>query len=316
MPDRFVPLTIGAEEWDRRIARYPDLSLVQTGAYGEARAAQGEWRVERGMIERDGREVAAAQALVRTLPVVGGGLAWIGRGPLGADAASLDAVRRHFVEERGLYLRVAPPVASPIMAQGFRATESLGWASAVVDLAQDLTALRAGLEQKWRNGLNKAERSGAVVERSSVADFVAEYREFVAARGFATSVTPELLTALDRNMPLLAYRAHRESVPLGSALIARYGDCAEYLAGTLLEAGREHNAGQMLLWRAVMEMKGRGLKRFDVGGMDEALTPKGIYDFKSGLGGTPYRHANELEADDGGMRARVVRWRVQRARAL
>jgi lipid II:glycine glycyltransferase (peptidoglycan interpeptide bridge formation enzyme) len=98
-------------------------------------------------------------------------------------------------------------------------------------------------------------------------------------------------------------------------LIARYGDCAEYLAGTLLDEGRIHNAGQLLLWRAVMEMKGRGLKRFDVGGMDEALTPKGIYDFKSGLGGVPYRHMNELEADDGSMRSRMVRWRVQRARA-
>ena len=156
---------------------------------------------------------------------------------------------------------------------------------------------------------------GARVERGTLDGFLGEYRDFVAARGFSTTVTPELLAALGRHMPLVIYRATLDGTPLGSALIARYGEGAEYLAGTLLDAGRAYNAGQFLLWRAMQEMKQGNVARFDVGGMDELLTPKGIYDFKFGLGGTPYRYANELEADDGGLRARMVRWRIQRARA-
>ena len=315
MTTRFVPVTDDASAWDRRVTRYGDLSLPQTGAYGAARAEQGAWRVERGIVERDGGEVAAAQVLLRAVPVVGGGLAWVSRGPLAPDAEALAALRRHFVEERGLYLRVAPPASVAIAVPGFRPAGATGWSSAVVDLAQDPAALRANLEQKWRNGLNKAERSGARIENGALEAFLVEYRGFVAGRGFDTTVTPELLAALGRHMPLVVFRAVRDGTSLGSALIARYGATAEYLAGTLLDEGRAHNAGQLLLWHAMTAMKSAGAGRFDVGGMDAVLTPKGIYDFKAGLGGTTYRHADELEADDGGMRARLVRWRVRQARA-
>lgn len=312
---RFVSVGDDAAAWGHRLARYPAVPLTQTGGYGAARAESGAWRVERGVIERDGREVAVAQVLVRGLPIVGGGLAWVGRGPLAPSADVLVALRKHYVDGRGLYLRVAPPVSGLLEVPGFRVTDTPGWASATIDLRRDLAALRAALDQKWRNGLNKAERSGARVERGTLDGFLSEYRDFVAARGFSTTVTPELLAALGRHMPLVIYRATLDGTPLGSALIARYGDGAEYLAGTLLDAGRAYNAGQFLLWRAMEEMKQGNVARFDVGGMDELLTPKGIYDFKFGLGGTPYRYANELEADDGGLRARMVRWRIQRARA-
>jgi hypothetical protein len=315
MIDRYVPVTDDASAWDRRIARYADLSLPQTGGYGAARAEQGAWKLERGIVERDGREVAAAQVLLRAVPIVGGGLAWISRGPLGASAEVLAALRRHFVEERGLYLRVAPPTSAAIVAPGFRSAGATGWSSAVVDLTLEEAALRARLDQKWRNGLNKAERSGARVEPGTLREFIAEYRGFLAGRGFATTVTPELLAALGRHMALTAFRATREGAPLGSALIVRYGATAEYLAGTLLDEGRAHNAGQLLLWHAMTAMKAAGASRFDVGGMDAALTPKGIYDFKAGLGGTLYAHGAELEADNGGVRAALVRWRVRRARA-
>jgi hypothetical protein len=95
----------------------------------------------------------------------------------------------------------------------------------------------------------------------------------------------------------------------------RYCDRCECLVNTVGAAGRRHGLGQLLVWRAICEMKARGMAAFDVGGMDPALTPKGIYDFKTGIGGVAYRLANEIEADDGGLRARLVRWRVARARS-
>jgi hypothetical protein len=49
--------------------------------------------------------------------------------------------------------------------------------------------------------------------------------------------------------------------------------------------------------------------------MDPEITPKGIYDFKEGLGGTPYRLAPELELGGDSLRGRLVRWRVNRARS-
>lgn len=337
---RFVVRPFDRDAWDRMVAPFHGLALPQCWAYGAARAARGGWRVERGVVERSGDTIGAAQVMVRALPAVGGGLAWVGRGPLwrldGADsdgwdtlADVLSALRRHYVDEHGLYLRVAPPVTPgpaaerAFAASGFRATDVLGWASAIVDLRQPGESLRAALAQKWRNSLNKAERLGLSVVRVEDGPpfdaFLNEYRAFIGQRGFSTTVTPELLAALQDSLPaarkLVAYRASHRATPLGSVLIARCGLSAEYLAGTVLDAGRAFNVGQLLLWQAITDMKADGFSWFDVGGMDPALTPRGIYDFKRGLGGTPYRYSNELEADDGGMRARLVRWRVTRARS-
>lgn len=337
---RFEPAPFDRDGWDHLIEPFADLGLTQCWAYGEARAAAAGWSVERGVAEEAGRVVAAAQVMLRALPAVGGGLAWIGRGPLwrhvdAADDAGglvevLAALRRHYVDARGFYLRVAPPVradsalcANAIAGAGFRATDSAGWASAVVDLTRDVAAIRARLDQKWRNSLNKAERLDAAVERAdddaAFRAFNNEYRRFLATRGFDTTVTPELLETLQRLLApgrkLVAYRALHQGTPLGSALLTFHGRTVEYLAGTVLEAGRRFNVGQLLLWRAMCDSKHAGYTRFDVGGLDPQLTPMGIFAFKSGLGGTPYHYVNEIEADDGGVRARLVRWRVARARA-
>jgi lipid II:glycine glycyltransferase (peptidoglycan interpeptide bridge formation enzyme) len=110
--------------------------------------------------------------------------------------------------------------------------------------------------------------------------------------------------------------ANLDGRPAGSVLMVRHGDTAEYLAGTVAAAGRAVNAGQLLLWRAVVAMQEQGARRFDLGGLDAHLTPPGIYRFKDGLGGLPYRLAPELEALGGSLLGRLVRWRVRAARSV
>jgi hypothetical protein len=109
-----------AEEWNRLAGALSGFNLMQCWEWGEAKASTGAWRVERGALGHDGRAVGAFQALVRKLPGgLPGGLAWINRAPLwltdGAAApqsamraAMMAALGRHYAEERGLYLRLAP----------------------------------------------------------------------------------------------------------------------------------------------------------------------------------------------------------------
>ena len=52
--------------------------------------------------------------MIRDLPVVGGGLVWINRGPLFNLAAVsfadlIAALKEVYVNQRGFYLRIAPP---------------------------------------------------------------------------------------------------------------------------------------------------------------------------------------------------------------
>lgn len=329
---RFEPGEYTPTDWDRMAKNYRGNSLMQAWAYGAAKSSQSGWRVERGVF-RDAREITGlAQLLIRPLPLVGGGLAWLNRGPLidpGTEIAALAALRRYYGAGRGYYLRVAPSFApggfdekSPHSA-GFAATSVTGWASAVLDLGPEPDALRAGLRQKWRNTLNKAERAGIDVEsgddHTAIENFIGDYEAFLEQKGFTSSVTGTLIRALAAagagENALVVHRATGDGAVLGSVLIVRHGGTAEYLAATLADQGRPLGVGQLLLWRAVLAARISGAAQFDLGGMDPDLTPRGIYDFKRGVGAMPYRLAPEIEALGGGIRAQAVRMMAARARA-
>ena len=332
--------TFSRSEWSGLIAGFADRSLMQCWEYAEAKALTGPWRVERGLFTEGGLTAGAYQALVRRLPCgLPGGLVWINRGPLWRDAgaeradvgplvALMAALRNHYADRRGLYLRLAPPVADGSLSDddvrraGLARAGTPGWASAVLDLTVPEATLRAGLRQKWRNGLNKAERAGLLVRSGSgqgpFAAFLSGHGTLNARPGLATGVTAEFLCALQALLPedrrMEAFVAESDGTVVGSVLMARYGGYCEYLAGNLTDEGRRLGAGQLLLWRAACAMKGAGMRRFDLGGLDPEETPAGIVRFKDGLGGTRYRLAPELEAGGGGVLGRLVRWRVRGAR--
>lgn len=309
-------------------------SLLQTSAYGEAKAQTGPWRIERGVFRRDGELVGACQVLLRDVPIFSGGLAWAGRGPLFRDshdvAEMCTVLAEHYCRARGYYLRIAPPLGSNDFPEaaaqqaGFRDTGTAGWASATIDLSLGLKALRANLGGKWRGHLNKAERSNLRIEigadLAAVSEFLSAHQQFLDAHQFDTAVTPDFLGILQERLAdglkmeaVLAY--DDGGILVASALIAKYGDTCEYLAGNSTDAGRRSAAVQLLLWRAIERMKAHGFATFDVSGMDPEVTPRGIYQFKQGMGGVPYRQMSEIEAGGGSLIGRLVRWRVRRARA-
>jgi hypothetical protein len=332
---RLVVREFSQSEWTEIVSEFQDLSLMQLWEYGEAKAALESWRVERAVFVEGDRVAGAAQALLRTVPWVGRGLVRINRGPLwrrlpdepaGRVAAMLAEIRRHWVEERRMYVRVAPPVrdadvgAASVDGAGYaRVAWPPAWSSARLDLTADIATLRARLDQKWRNGLNKAERLGVTVQ-DGVEQFpvvVAEHAAMLRARGYETTVSPELLERLQRLLPpgrrLWALRASLGDASLGGVLVARYGDVAEYLVGAVGEEGRRMNVGNLLLWAALCRMKALGCRWFDLGGMDAERTPAGILHFKAGLGGSEYRLAGEFESEGGDWLSQAVRWRVNRA---
>lgn len=323
-------------EWTDLVSGYQGLSLMQTWEYAEAKSQMDPWRVWRATFEDAGRVVGAVQAMVRPFPWLSGGLVWINRGPLwdrdktGDPTLLVEMMRelqRYWVEQRGMYLRVAPPAlencatADALAASGFgQVNGGPGWASARVDLSQTIESLRGKLQQKWRNCLNKAERLGLTTQDSSSDELLNElmdsYDTMLLERKYQTNVTPKFICRLQSLLPLehklRVFTARHEDQPLGGILIAQYGDTCEYLVGSINETGRTLNAGQLLLWQAVSQMKNLGYHWFDLGGMDLEHTPAGIFHFKSGLGGTSYRLVNEFEGHDGGLRSRALKWYVSR----
>lgn len=336
------PQDFSQSEWTDLVSGFQGLSLMQTWEYAEAKAEMSQWMVWRATLNDHGLTLGAVQAMVRPFPWLSGGLVWINRGPLwnrvetdGMDDPSLlspmmKALQHYWVEQRGMYLRIAPPALENITAADALGTTGCGqvaavsgWASARVDLSQTVESLRSQLQQKWRNCLNKAERLGLTTQEGSAdegfRELTASYGTTLPERNYQTNITPKFLCRLQALLPperkLWALNARQDTEQLGGILIARYGDTCEYLVGSINEAGKERNAGQFLLWQAVCQMKALGYRWFDLGGMDPEHTPAGIFHFKSGLGGTLYRLIGEFEGHNGGWRSRALRWYVSRVRS-
>lgn len=310
------PTTMDQPAWEDALGGFAGASLLQSWAYGAAKAEDGAWSVERLELP----DVALVQVMVRRLPFGLGGLAWVNRGPLvapGRDAGPVHAALRRRYVGRGFYLRVAPAVEEQALAPGFRSAGRAGWASALLDLGPPEEELRKALHGKWRNVLNKAEREGALETGDPEADlpaFLDGYGRFLAERAVPTTVTPTLLAALDRHslphLRPLAHVARHGGEVVGGVLLARYGRGVEYLAGFGTDAGRRLGSGQLLLWRALADARRRGAAFLDLGGLDPLRTPAGIRDFKGGVGGRPYRLAEEAETLGLNPLARLVRRKV------
>ena len=334
---KLVERPFTAPEWTELTARFEDLSLMQTWEYGEALGNNGPWQIDRAVFEDDGAVVGAIQAVTRRTPFFKGGFAWVNRGPLWRLSSDtrpevlgqmMEAARSLWADRRHMYLRIAPPVSKEEWDTDLRtptgytrAREGNGWASARLDLSQDLDTMRQRLDKRWRNSLANAERREVEVRCDSegaFAQLIKLQRGEFAFRHYPTTVTPEFLSQLQNSLPperkLLAFVALSGESLLGGLLISRCGQIGEYLAAVTEGAGRTANVGQLLLWQAIRYLKDSGYRCFDLGGMDLDHTPPGILGFKAGLNAVPYQYIGEFDALDSGWVNRVVRWRVRRAR--
>ena len=66
-------------------------------------------------------------------------------------------------------------------------------------------------------------------------------------------------------------------------LLVRHGAAATYEAGFASARGRELSATNLLVWQALLELKRRGVRWLDLGGLNTDRAPD-IARFKLGLG--------------------------------
>ena len=75
--------------------------------------------------------------------------------------------------------------------------------------------------------------------------------------GQEAGLAPVFLKTLQHGLPterkLYCFTASIDGDYLGGIAIVRYGDTAEYLAGHNMPDGRSNNAGQLLLWAAIVK---------------------------------------------------------------
>lgn len=331
--------TLGQKEWTEIIINLEGISLMQTWEFGEAKQNTGPWKVNRAVFKKNDDEIiGAVQALTRSIPFIKRGLVWINHAPLfrnkealvnGLYSTMLNDLREYWVEERKMYLRVAPPIEASLnnyellYNAGFKQTSEIGgWTSDVIDLTEPVEHLRKKLQQKWRNCLNKAERMGVSYEIGTsqflFKELLTDYRALMLKKHMESNETLELIIAMQDILPeankMIVLAGRHNGERLGSILIACYGSTCIYLVGATNENGRQLNVNHYLLWNALCEMKKRGYTCFDLWGVHPIKTPKGILHFKKGLNGRPYQLVGELEACRNTMIDKIIRRKIDSKR--
>lgn len=292
--------SISRSRWEELFASAGRTPLLQSWAWGEAKAAAEGWHPRRGVLSgEDGTPVALVQVLEKRLAGIVR-VARLNRGPVwlvpASQALRLQALRLiagHWRWWRGGVMFLAPEwPREDAEALTFRKRNGPSWSSAWLDLA-DPGALRKRFDGKWRNMLVGAEKAGLSAEMPGDLDWLmTRYEELMHEHSFS-GTPPSLIRQLASYSELLVLRAiTAEGEAVGGILVARHGASATYLVGWNGDAGRKLKANNFLLWQAIIALSEQGCQWLDLGGIDAALTP-GIAAFKRGMNGEEYCLAGE-----------------------
>lgn len=292
-------------EWLDFLGRADFVCQEQLPAFALAR--YHGFDVEPVLFEQEGRTIGGSLMLVRKLPLGLVQLAITKWGPLSLREdepghlaryrGMVDALRDHYSRRRGMVLSVMPrPTINDdeyqqLLAAGYSEGEALhAPLRYFVDVRQDDAGLRAGYAQKWRNRLNKANRSGLVFARATAADepeFGAMFRSMVERKNYvdhsAYDLVPRLLSDPRSPLGLELFLVRLEGRAIAGALVVTAGRTATYLYGATLPEALPVSAGHFLQDNIVRWLRDNTRVRwYNMGGHDGN---EGLRTFKAGMVG-------------------------------
>ncbi len=250
------------------------------------------------------------------IPMIGGGIAYVPWGPLWRKRGDQDdfsnfqyvirVLKEVYVKERGLSLRIAPNVID----QTFRSmleSEQFIWTknnnrTLLLDLSRSLEELRKGLDQKWRNQLNRAERNNLSIDEGSSTmlyrTFLDLQKEMRSRKAFVPGVDYEEFGRIQENlsnsqkMRIAVCKSNGKAISV--VVVSALGDTGIYLLGSTGNEGLTLKGSYLLQWRIIQWLKEIGCQWYDLGGIDPDSNP-GVYHFKAGLGGKDISFIGQFE---------------------
>ncbi|HAP42429.1 MAG TPA: hypothetical protein DCQ94_22155, partial [Nitrospira sp.] len=321
------------DRWHRILDEFEDASIFQTIPFCSVKAGFGAY--EHLVLANDSGITAAVQVRIVPVSLSGNSITYVLSGPLchrrnegspnwEAFRQALRALRTEYVVRRKTSLQINPLVTDdqrqaclPIF-QGESYTYAPPKSSSrtiIVDLGHPLSDLRKGLDQKWRNCLNRAEKNDLKIAEGTddtMFDlFLKMYREMLARKRLAEPGDIRSFRAMQAMLP----ERHKMNVivvldqgePSAGAIISAIGRRGIYLFGATADRGMKNKASYLAQWRAVQWLKEMQCAEYDLHGVNPESNP-GVYAFKAGLCG---RNGKECEfiryfEAHNGIRSRLV----------
>ncbi len=303
-------LEADATRWDAFVEAAPYRSFSQLWAWGELRREAGWEPFRLALGHRDAGEIrAGAQLMVRRVPGIGAGLAYVPRGPVGDlddDTTWFElvaAMRRLAERERVATVRIEPEAPADSRLAARLTPEIWRPAPAVqpavtryVDLTRSEDALRGDLRKKHRQYLGQAARAGITLERfdgsappEAVAAALADFHAILGGTGDRAGFNTRPAAYYQRVWDALAdanrarlFFAVRDGTRIATLFHIACGDHVAELYGGSTDEGTRERANYLVKWEAMLALRAEGFARYDLWGQPT----EGIARFKEGFGGT------------------------------
>ncbi len=294
------------EKWEQELSRAP-ASYQQDWSYGRALSQLSPTvKILRACVRRaDGSVVALAQIVSRPFAMIARfalcthGPAWIGEVSREEKCATYRALRKTMPLGWPKLLVITPDESREDSA-GLKGMSRVmtGDATVLLDLEKSEEQLRAAMDQGWRNRLSKAERAGLVVQKGGLKpaqyrwllDAEARQRQKRGYRAMPLEMTERWQESKseaargDKGAGLAVYRVDSGRDPAAAMLFLIHGQRATYHVGWTSEEGRNTAAHNLILWTAMKDLKARGIRVLDLGGVN-TQSGAGIARFKLETGG-------------------------------
>lgn len=297
---------ISKDEWHQLLSNFKDGLIEQTWSYAASR-----WKksvLSHLIVKRNQNIVAAAQVVIRPLPLINSGIAFIKFGPVWQhrdEAIDIENLQQtitflyqEYVVNRGYFLRIMPAashvglveVSSALLAAGFKRTEIVHPDRYVVNLSYTVEELRKSLKGRWRSSLKKAEKRGLQIIQlkgdEALFFFIPLYDKMLKRKSFADSSAilelPEIIKDLPTELTPCGWFCMQHDQCIGGVIISCIGETALYLFGATDEKGLEAGAGFFLHWTVINWLQEQDVQWYDLGG---DCGSGGLRQFKSGLVG-------------------------------
>lgn len=275
-------------------------ALQQDWAYGETMMALGVACL-RARVERDGQTVALAQfsarrvGLIATVALCAHGPVWLQPLTPRDKARVLVALKRQLPLWRPRFALFSPDetLATTALRWPGMTRVVTGESTVMINLEHSDAQLRAAMDPRWRNRLVAAEGAGLQVQRvganpAQYAWLMEEEWQQRLARGFAGLplgwIHQYIHARKHVSKTALILRADAAGERVAAMMFLIHGQAATYQVGWSNDAGRELNAHNLILWQAIQDLRQRGVRRLDLGGVNTQRSA-GLARFKMGSGG-------------------------------
>lgn len=296
-------------EWNQFISKHPEGHVLQTGEWGELKAAFG-WQALRVVSGGEG-----VQILLRSLPM-GFTLAYLPKPITFENTPLVEEVDSLCHANKSIMLKVeqdgwdSPPINPPPSFEGYRISPHAiqPRRTIVVDISGTEEDILGRMKQKCRYNIRLAEKKGVTVRPWSD---IKGFHDLLRLTGGRDGFGVHSLDYYDRVYNLFhpagmaeMLVAEFEGRPLASLMVFSRGPRAWYLYGASSDEERNRMPAYLLQWEAMRWAKSKGAAEYDLWGVpdeDEIVLESqfesrqdglwGVYRFKRGFGGKILRAA-------------------------